>query len=274
MTLLVCWAGVDTHGPSSLYIASDSRISWDKATKFDAGRKVFAFSRWPDVLGYCGDVLFPSMALNQIVDLADAGLLFAPDFSPKQKFQAIVEKLNDLCAQYPALSAGLAKNKLTIVHGSRDPLNNKIFFCHSISWASGTGWRGEKREMPNASGVLFALGTGAEDFLENYQRYSTGPTKDTSRAVFHCFCDSLMNASDPSVGGAPQLVGLIRKPRSTAFTAGVIYKGKRTFLGAHIDNLRNFDTVLWRNANFEICNGRTMQRLPNAQPQPDQLRRL
>lgn len=274
MTLLVCWAGIDTHGPSSLYIASDSRISWDKATSFDAGRKVFAFSRWPDVLGYCGDVLFPSIALNQIVDLADAGLLFAPNFSPKQKFQAIVNKLNDLCSEYPAVSAGLAKHTLTIVHGSRDPRNNHVFFCHSISWSSETRWRGQEREMPKASDVLFALGTGAAEFRENYLRYNTGPTKDTSRAVFHCFCDSLATTSDPSVGGAPQLVGLIRKPESTAFTIGVIHEGKRTFLGAHIDNLRNFDTVPWRNVNFELCDGKTMQRLPNAQLQPDPLRRL
>ena len=52
MTLLVCWAGIDTHGPSSLYMAADSRISWKAPAFFDYGRKVFAFTRWPDVLGY------------------------------------------------------------------------------------------------------------------------------------------------------------------------------------------------------------------------------
>lgn len=273
MTLLVCWAGIDTHGTSSLYIASDSRIFWSKSTTFDAGRKVFAFAKWPDVLGYCGDVLFPSIALNQIVDLADAGLLFAPSFSPKQKFQAIFDKLTDLCSVYPALSAGLANNKLMIVHGSRDPKNNKDFFCHSISRTAEGRWRGEEMPMPQASDVLFSLGTGASDFQANYLRYRSGPTKDTSRAVFHCFCDALSNSQDPTVGGPPQLVGLIRKPNSTAFTVGVIYEDKRTFLGVHIDNLRNFDTVPWRNANFELCDGRTMQRLLNAQPQPDPLRR-
>ena len=103
---------------------------------------MFAFSRSPDILGYCGDVLFPSIALNQIVALADAGLLFEPDFSPKKKFQAIVNKLNDLCSEYPVLIAGVAKNKLTIVHGSRDLHSNKTFFCHSISWTADRKWRG------------------------------------------------------------------------------------------------------------------------------------
>ena len=41
----------------------------------------------PGLDRYCGDVLFPSLALNQIVELADAGLLFAPNFTTKQKFQ-------------------------------------------------------------------------------------------------------------------------------------------------------------------------------------------
>jgi hypothetical protein len=78
MTLLVSWVGVDTHGPSSVYIASDSQISWGTLAKFNFGRKVFAFSKWPDILGYCGDVLFPSIALNQIVELADAGVRTSP----------------------------------------------------------------------------------------------------------------------------------------------------------------------------------------------------
>lgn len=274
MTLLVSWAGVDTHGTSSLYIASDSRLSWDKTTSYDAGRKVFAFTKWPDILGYCGDVLFPSLALNQIVDLADAGLLFRSDFTPKQKFQAIVDKLNDLATAYPALVAGLATNKLTIIHGSRHPTKKGVFFSHTISWTTDGKWRGEEKEMPSTSDVLFAYGSGVAVFNENYLRYKNGPSKDTSRAVFHCFCDALSNSTEHTVGGPPQLVGLIRKPDSDAFTLGVIHDGKRTYLGAHIDNLRNFDKVHWRNTNFELCDARTMEKLPNAQPQPDTLRRL
>lgn len=53
------------------YMAANNRISWKESVQFNYSRKVFAFSNWPDVLGYCGDVLFPSIALNQIVELAD-----------------------------------------------------------------------------------------------------------------------------------------------------------------------------------------------------------
>ena len=274
MTLLVAWAGIDTHGPSSIYIASDSRISWGTTAHFDYGRKVFSFSRWPDVLGYCGDVLFPSIALNQIVELADAGLLFAPEFSSKQKFQAIVDKLNDIFRQYPLLHSGISEISLSIIHASRDSTDNKKFSCYTISWTRKQGWYGTESGLPKSSDVLFAQGTGAQEFSDNFLRYKVGTNRETSRAVFQCFCDTLVRISDPLVGGAPQLVGIYRKPTSPGFTVGIIHNGKRYFLGAHIDNCRNFDTVEWRNANFERCDGRTMAKLPDAQPQPDPLRRL
>jgi hypothetical protein len=59
MTTIVTWAAVDTHGVSSIYIASDSRISWGATTVWDSGRKTFASQDCPFVFGYWGDVLFP-----------------------------------------------------------------------------------------------------------------------------------------------------------------------------------------------------------------------
>ncbi|MGA3797736.1 hypothetical protein ACPCYX_08205 [Pseudomonas fluorescens] len=275
MTLLVAWVGVDTHGPSSMYIASDSRISWGAGVNFDQGRKVFAFSKHPDILGYCGDVLFPSIALNQIVQLADAGLLFKAGFTAKEKFQAIVKKLNHLCDAYPKLNSGLAANSLQIIYASREISNNKQFFCHSISWSKGSGWKGSAVELPLQSGILFALGTGSVEFKKNYQRYQSGLNKSTSRNVFHCFCDTMRNISDRQVGGAPQIVGLYRKPDSPAVNFGVIYMRSRHFLGAKIDDLRDLSTnVEWRNENFELCDGSSMAKFKNAQPQPDPMRRL
>jgi len=274
MTLLVSWVGIDTHGPSSIYIASDSQISWGTSAKFDLGRKVFAFSKWPDILGYCGDVLFPSIVLNQIVELGDAGLLFAPTYSCTQKFQAIVNKLNDSFAAYPQMHSGLAENSLSVIHASRDPNDNKKFFCHSVSWSAKQGWRGEEVAFPVTSSVLVALGAGANEFKQNYKNYDAGPNKGTSRNVFHCFCDTLAHVKDPYVGGAPQIVGIYRKPNSPATTFGVIFEGSRYFLGTRIDNLCRFGKVDWRNENFERCDGHTMKKLAHAQTQPDPLRRL
>lgn len=273
MTLLVCWAAVDTHGPSSLYIATDSRISWNQQTKYDSSRKVFSFSKWPDVLGYCGDVLFPSITLNQIVSLADSGLLFKEEYTSQQKSQAIIKKLNDLFKKYPAIASGLNENSLTIIHGSRDPITNK-FSCRKIKLNKSGKWTGKLATLPLKSDILFAEGTGAGDFLRNYNRYQEGPTRGTSRSVFHCFCDTLDNTKDHTIGGPPQLAALIRKPLSSSFTIGVIHRNQRTYLGAQIDNLVNFNEIVWRNTDFEICDGQTKKRYPTAQKQPDPLRRL
>ena len=274
MTLLVSWAAVDTHGPSAIYIASDSRISWGSSAAYDRGRKVFAFRNSPDILGYCGDVLFPSIALNQIVELADAGLLFGPSFTAKQKFQAIVDKLNDLLAEYPKLHAGLAENSLYVVYATRDEHSKQLFSCNTIAWTARQGWSGTTASIPTKSDVLFAAGSASGAFKSNYARYRAGPTSGTSRAVFHCFCDTLEASNDTTIGGPPQLVGIIRKPASNACTFGVVHAGQRTFLGAHIDNLRNFAAVQWRNENFELCDGQTGERIKTAQRQPDPNRRL
>lgn len=50
MTLLSSWLGVDSRHPSSIYILSDSRISWGDKTKFDYGKKVFGCKNSPDIL--------------------------------------------------------------------------------------------------------------------------------------------------------------------------------------------------------------------------------
>lgn len=275
MTLLVAWVGVDTHGPTSMYIASDSRISWRDNARFNHARKVFAFSSQPDILGYCGDVLFPSIALNQIVQLADAGLLFGPEYTCKQKFQAIVDKLNHQFREYPEQQSGLAENSLSIIHASRERSDNKKFFAQSISWTLGSGWSGREVELPDQSDLLFVLESGADEFKINYERYRSGPSAGTTRSIFHCFCDTLQSTNNASVGGAPQLVGLYRKPDSVAVNFGIIHRGARYFLGVKIDDLRaRTSNVEWRNNNFELCDGESMKKLEGAQTQPDPLRRL
>ena len=51
--MLVSWIGIDTHGPTSAYIAADSRISWNMTNKFDFGKKVFASKKYPEIFGIC-----------------------------------------------------------------------------------------------------------------------------------------------------------------------------------------------------------------------------
>jgi len=69
------------------------------------------------------------------------------------------------------------------------------------------------------------------------------------------------------------LVGIYRKPGSSGITFGIIRDRKRYFVGAEISGTVDFGCVEWRNELFELCDGRTMKRLPGAHVQPDHLRR-
>ncbi|MHB1349256.1 MAG: hypothetical protein ACYCYR_05235 [Desulfobulbaceae bacterium] len=273
MTLLVSWVGVDPHGITSAYIAADSRVSWGDAATFDYGRKVFAFRNSPDILGYCGDVLFPTMVLSQITDMADRGLLFSQKTTRKQRFEAIKEKIVQQLFNYPSMVVGITAPTLQVIYISRDPIQNTEFSCWVIKWSRNHGWTVKSIKMPPTSGVLFSLGSGSSEFNKNYERYEDGPNHDTTRSIFHCFCDTLFNIKDNKCGGAPQLVGIYRKPESAAITYGIIRENKRYFLGAQIDKDVDFETVEWRNDLFELCDGLTMKRRPEAQAQPDKLRR-
>ena len=273
MTLLVSWTGVDTHGTASAYIAADSRVSWGDTAVFDHGRKVFAFRHSPDILGYCGDVLFPTMALSQLTEMADRGLLFSPQSSCKERFESIKEKLVHLFHKYPRMVEKITSDILQVIHISRDPTNNLKFECRLIEWTRGKGWSGKDMAMPQESDILFVLGSGTKEFITNFERYRKGPDHGTSRSVFHCFCDTLLNIKDKKCGGAPQLVGIYRKPDSSAITYGIIKEKQRYFLGARIDDNVDFTHVEWRNDLFELCDGKSMKRFAQAQSQPDHLRK-
>ncbi|MBD2294820.1 hypothetical protein H6G06_15345 [Anabaena sphaerica FACHB-251] len=273
MTLLVSWIGIDSRKVASIYIAADSRISWANLANFDHGRKVFAFNKYPDILGYCGDVMFPSIVLGQIVEMADNGLLFKENYKCKQKFEAIKEKLIQIFHKYPHHINGITQDSLQIIHASRESDNCTNFFCHLIEWKRDKGWSGKKLIFPEKSDTLAILGSGAVEFNKNYERYIQGPNKSTSRNVFHCFCDTLFNSKDINCGGAPQLVGIYSKPESTAKKFGIIKDKKRYLFGSQIDDLINFNNIEWRNDLFELCDGNTMKKFEKAQKQPNQLKR-
>lgn len=272
MTLVASWLAVDTHGPSSAYIASDSRISWGSIGKFDYAKKVFAFRNSPDILGYCGDVLFPSIVLSQIVEMADCGLLFKDNYNSKEKFEIIKETLIQSFFKYPNEVKAITDDVLQIIYISREQRDNKKFFCHLIEWRRGRGWSGKEILLPSKSDILLVIGSGKSEFDENYKRYQSEGNQNTSRNVFHCFCDTLFNINDAYCGGAPQLVGIYRKPDSVAKKFGIIKDKKRYLFGAQIDKLTNFDKIEWRNDLFELCDGNTMKKIENAQAQPNKLK--
>jgi len=275
MSLLVSWIGIDTHGPASAYIAGESRFTWGNIAEFDYGKKVFASHLYPEVFGYAGDVLFPSVVLTQIVEMINTDILFNKDMSCDCKNKIVLEKLCHAFSNYPtAQSLGV----IEILHISRDTLFEAYpnFHCYFMSWRKATGWKveREKKKIPETSNIVAVLGSGKSEFMNNYDsKYKLGPNSSTSRNVFHCFIDTLFSMEERTCGGPPQLVGIYRKPNSFAKNFGIIYRDKRYFLGAEVPKNSCFDKIEWRNEFFERCDGNTKKIMKSAMKQPDLLRR-
>ena len=168
MTLLASWIGVDSRKISSLYIASDSRISWGSKTKFDSGRKVFGCKNHPIILGYCGDVLFPSMVISQLVDLADSGLLFPDTSSNVERFTTFFEKLQEQFVNYPSDKSGVTADSLEILFACRN--DGTDFFCRKMKWTKVIDeWTTEDLPFSMHSAKLFIIGSGKAEFEEKYK---------------------------------------------------------------------------------------------------------
>lgn len=277
MTMLVGWVAVDQRSIASAYIASDSRFSWSDQWRYDCGRKVFACKYSPDIIAYCGDVLFSSVILSRMVDMIDRELMYNNHCLSEERRKAILLHLQKQFATYP--KTALAE-KIQIYHVSRD-LDGKF---HLYSYAAGSSdkWKSEEIEIDSSrSNVIFAAGIGKTEFDALYDKYNTeGLSSDTSRNVFQCFCGCLRSMQSSKCGGAPQLVGLYRVAPSAkeeirnGLDFGIIADGKRYLLGAEVDKEINGDKIRWYNEYFEICDGYTLRRKKDAMPQPNPLLNL
>lgn len=261
MTSLIAWVGIDSRGPASFYLASDSRISWGTAGTWDFARKVFASSRHPDILGYYGDVLFTSQVLGQIIDLIDIGSLFEADATPESKFAAISMVFQQAHSTYPKA----AQHPFCIVHCSRRGEGMSTSFAlFELHWRPTIGWQSKVIPMPSdKSGVAEAYGSGAQSVRNSVRRWERSEVGRTTRSTFSAFCDSLTSGADPASGGAPQLVGMYRRGPAESF--GVIYENNRYLHGLCVDGSAWLNGVEWRNELFERCDWVTGKRLPGAQ---------
>lgn len=261
MTSLICWAGVDSRGPASIYLASDSRISWSPGGIWDRGRKVFACNTSPELLGYLGQVLFPSQALSQARDLIDAGLLFTTGAPPEQKRDAIFGIVKEHFRTYPVERDQV----FTVVHCTRHREGmDSTFHVSTLSWRTSCGWQEEVVSIPSVSGIIKAWGSGEAAIDTWYKRWmNTQQGRRTSRSVFSAFCDALSSGEDSFTGGAPQLVGVYRRGGGATF--GLVYAGRRYTLGVRVEDHGGLSKIEWRNALFERCDGQMMNRLESAQ---------
>ncbi len=266
MTLIISWIGVDDKKDgkeiSSIYIASDSRYSWGNADKFDFGIKVFGSTKFPEIFGFCGDVLFPSTILGQIIPQIDNGLLIDVNDNPEVKNKKIFEFINSSLDAYP--KAFLA-NTFTILHATRFQKEFKLF---KILFSSENFLRNEEIELPKVSTKVFSGGSGANEFDTNWRKWGNQNHNDyrTSRAVYHCLDDTLKQIQDPRTGGLPQIVGLYRIGNMRLF--GIVENDQKYVYGKESSQDINSKSIEWRNENFERMNPETLKIFEGAQRQP------
>ncbi len=264
MTSFAAWVGVDSRGPSSFYFASDSRITWPgSASVWDSGRKVFASHVHPDIFGYAGDVLFPSIVLGQALDLADTGLLFGQAATVSERQDKLVGFVEESFDVYPPTARG----PFIIAHCSRFGSGvSAQFQLRTTSWSWEGGWKLETHPIPEHSDLALCFGSGRDainSFVLSWKKSEAG---GTSRAIFSAFCDSLQSRTDPLSGGAPQLVGIYRTGAARAF--GVITDKGPFLFGSKLTGVIDPGAVEWRNSLFERCDGSSLAPLPGAQRQP------
>lgn len=263
MTTLISWVGVDPRGASSIYLASDSRISWGNANSWDTGRKLFASRTQPEIFGYCGDVTFPVQVLGQLIEQIDNSLLFDGG-------DLFCRKVNKVSDYVKASFIGYPKDhqrEFQILYASRNHDGMASEFCISkISWNPRNGWRITNLNIPEHSGLIEGVGSGSESLKDWYIKWQASDSKRTSRSVFSAFCQSLKCGADPLSGGAPQLIGIYRKGVGRSF--GIIYEGRRYLNGREVNSVAGLGCIEWRNKLFERCDGETMELLKRAQPQP------
>jgi hypothetical protein len=260
VTSIVAWAGIDSRGPASVYIASDSRISWGATHRWDRGRKTFASAALPYVFGYSGDVLFPSMALPIVIEQIASGVI--PNH-PRSAFGEVGNQIRRLWLEYPQEE----HRDFSIVMAARtgEKMAARFFVAVMTFRASDGSWEVREEPMPATSASLLVAGSGASEIRSAERLWQASAHANTSRAVFSAFCESMRGGVDPLTGGGPQLVGLHRIGSGRTF--GVIYDGRRYLAGSLVDREgAATSTTSWFNELFERFDGERLTRLADAQP--------
>lgn len=267
MTSLLVWFASDVKTaagsfvPASVYIASDSRVTWDDGRiSWDRGKKVFASSTSPEIFGYCGDTRFAALAISQIIGAIDAGYLFHPDDSALTKLLKVKQLIGMAWETFPQEHLVC---ETSIVHVTREgsnvasrfwmqehllPKSPKSLAMHSPAAAMAP--------LGEWSRAWLARGSGGAHVLDSIEvwnrRYSD---RHTSRSVFKAFCEAIDSSPDKFSGGPPQLASLFRIGAGRPH--GVIWKNRRYFEGLPTVSQTAKTGVPWRNNSFEIVDPKT-----------------
>jgi hypothetical protein len=253
MTMLVAWSAILGGRPNSVYLASDSRITWGSdRRRWDAGRKLFACRTSPDIFGFSGDMLFGTQVLGQIVDLVDNGLIFNSQARVDRRHAAAVEAIE---ASHRRRHKA-PEQDFEIIHIGREGSRSATAFH---GWTTGfqavTGqWRDQVITIEAARPMAF--GSGAARFRERMAMRPAVSEDEAPRAAFSAFYECLAGGADPISGGSPQLAGLYRT--GAARHIGVIWEGQKFLHGLPVNAIHS-GSLDWRDDRFAAIHGSTLK---------------
>ncbi|WP_442545252.1 hypothetical protein ACSBOX_06125 [Arthrobacter sp. KN11-1C] len=264
MTSLVAWVAGHTKGQASLNIATDNRISWSTTHNgkvsvldtWDQGRKVFASKRYPIIIGYCGDVLFPVIAIPALLDRVDVGGTpenYVRSEEISRVVNALIGRLKSGWKAYPrkallTVYIGYREDRSIPAPGKKeDPAFHllRLSTSESRSWT----WNIKQIQLPNNSHLLASDGSGGNAVKAHIEAWNATTSGHTSRAIYSGFVDAILSGIDPLSGGAPQLASLYRK--GSGRLLGIIHKNTAYYAGLPVDGRDDLSSVEFRNATFE-----------------------
>jgi hypothetical protein len=254
VTSFVSWLGADSRGPTSIYFASDSRISWGRdPLAWDTGRKLFACRESPEIFGFTGYVLLPQSILARASEFIDRRIWPPlPSLSPTERAAtlAVLTKKEVEAHMHPIAEDFSLFYAARSGEGMPDRCGFQLFQIHCNA---------RSREitvhpvlMPSVSSVLLTHGTGAESINHWAARWQSSDQGGTSRAVFSAFCDSLSAKEDARSGGEPQLIGLYRHKNAQVF--GVVTARGGSFEGILGVEVPRQAGIEWRDEAFQRVN--------------------
>jgi hypothetical protein len=264
MTTLVSWVsympGPKGTAPNALYLVSDSRITWGSSARhWDAGRKVFTCRIEPHMFGYCGDVVFPSLVLAQIISAIDNGLLFADDADAEQKHTIVFESIQRSFRR----RHDTPDQNFWILHALRTGDGpGRIYSVWQIFYNAKTRtWDTVSLPIPPKTAIVAILGTGTASVKKHVSLWTRSDVGGRSSAIFSAFCDALFSKEDLHSGGAPQIAAL--HPGSHAQIIGFIQDDIHYLHGLEMIPGKMLHRIKWRDRHFQNINPSTRRRGAN-----------
>ncbi len=248
VTTLLSWISYSDTGespdkPRAVYLASDSRITWDTVDhRWDSGRKLFAPTTAPHLFGFAGDVVLPGLILGQVTAAVDAGVLVDPKTKPDEQHQAVLGAVR----QSVATTVASSSLDFTIHHLMRvADWPDTEFRAWQIVYRVGTGeCVSSPIKIPTTTAHIKSFGSGADAARDHRVRWLRSDVGSRSRAIQSSLHDAIVSGDDPMSGGAPQLAALYT--RGPPVQIGLVVGERRFLNGLEVETSPLLDAIEWR----------------------------